>query len=437
MNDYLKEKRYAHFDKRLSKKKAINLLSDEGNISNHGFLPFIHYVKINRRIEKINEKIREKEAKKRDIYYASHFDRYIYQHYAHIIGDEYNRYLKEKNISDVSVAYRTDLGKCNIDFAKDMFDFIKSASNAYIMVGDFTGFFDNLEHIYLKRMIKKVLYPKQIDKNMYKMFKSVCHFSYIEMEDIYKQLSIIKNKRIGHYYLRKQNQIMSLKDFKKYMTTYIKHNPNIDYGIIQGSPISGLFANIYMIEFDKNIKELVEKYNGKYLRYSDDFMIILPKIDLDKFQLLKKEIFSIQESIPRLQLQLDKTKDYYFNDKKIFVFNDGNLKKDILNFLGFSFDGKSVNIRDKTISKYNNKLHRKIKKYKQGKDVTIKDIFIRFSYQGDSIKGKGNFISYVRRSEKIFISESNISKVRKNSKKRIINSLNRKEKKKNLTASKS
>ena len=48
----------------------------------------------------------------------------------------------------VAVAYRTDLHKNNIHFAKVAVDFIRESGPCYIMIGDFTNFFDNLDHRY-------------------------------------------------------------------------------------------------------------------------------------------------------------------------------------------------------------------------------------------------------------------------------------------------
>jgi retron-type reverse transcriptase len=47
--------------------------------------------------------------------------------------------------------------------------------------------------------------------------------------------------------------------------------PSADLGLSQGSPLSPLFANIYLIEFDKKI---IKKYGQKYIRYVDDFIIL-------------------------------------------------------------------------------------------------------------------------------------------------------------------
>ena len=50
-------------------------------------------------------------------------------------------------------------------------------------------------------------------------------------------------------------------------------------GIPQGSPISGTLANIYMLEIDKIIAEYIDNLNGYYIRYSDDFIIIIPNVN--------------------------------------------------------------------------------------------------------------------------------------------------------------
>ena len=96
----------------------------------------------------------------------------------------------------------------------------------------------------------------------------------------------------------------------------------------------------------------------------------------------------------------------------------------IINFLGFSFDGSKITIRSKTISKYYYKMTRKIKKYIKGKNgITIKDIYNKFSLQGENKKNsggnKGNFITYVKRAEIVFKNEDSIKSVRTNSKKKV------------------
>jgi retron-type reverse transcriptase len=47
-------------------------------------------------------------------------------------------------------------------------------------------------------------------------------------------------------------------------------------GIPQGSPISALLSNIYMFSFDKHMKNYVDSIGGKYFRYCDDMLLIVP-----------------------------------------------------------------------------------------------------------------------------------------------------------------
>ncbi|OAB33137.1 hypothetical protein PMSD_15605 [Paenibacillus macquariensis subsp. defensor] len=66
---------------------------------------------------------------------------------------------------------------------------------------------------------------------------------------------------------------------------YIKpHSDN--FGVPQGSAISAVLSNIYMLDFDKIVNDNVTEKNGLYMRYSDDFIVILPKDNLDIFVLL-------------------------------------------------------------------------------------------------------------------------------------------------------
>mgnify|MGYP002508161716 CR=1 FL=1 len=43
--------------------------------------------------------------------------------------------------------------------------------------------------------------------------------------------------------------------------------------------MSGALANLYMLEIDKSIHDFVTAYGGLYMRYSDDFIIVLPHIE--------------------------------------------------------------------------------------------------------------------------------------------------------------
>lgn len=101
-------------------------------------MDFIHLF-IMRRIW-ISSKGKGKVEKRRDICYAAHVDRCIYQYYSHLLNELYNQRTDEDGITEVAVAYRTNLGKSNIQFAKAAYDFIRESKDCYVMIGDFTHF---------------------------------------------------------------------------------------------------------------------------------------------------------------------------------------------------------------------------------------------------------------------------------------------------------
>jgi hypothetical protein len=100
------------------------------------------------------------------------------------MNERYNLRIRDLGIEDVPVAYRSDLGKNNIHLAKQAFDFIKAKPNAYVMIGDFTGFFDNLDHQYLKRQWCSLLGVRQLPPDYYTVFKNITRYSTWELEDL-------------------------------------------------------------------------------------------------------------------------------------------------------------------------------------------------------------------------------------------------------------
>lgn len=241
-----------------------------------------------------------------------------------------------------------------------------------------------------------------------------------------------------HYLFNQQRKteldpIRKSKQIKSHIDTHIKSGEE-KIGIPQGSAISAILANIYMLDFDKRINNFVQLYNGKYMRYSDDFIIILPYSD--KFEAQYKEIKRIQESIPDLILEDKKTRIYRCSaqgEEKVkcctpeFA-HGGKLEKDVIEYLGFAFDGESVKIRDKTISKYYYRAYRKIKtinnarKFVENKKlVGVTQLYLKYSKAGadgytdpETRKYKsGNFITYAKRAESVFSDSKKVGEITK------------------------
>ena len=156
------------------------MIKDSDKIASHGFYPFIHYTM---KMEKFTKESGKK-IKKREIYYAAHLDRCIYQYYGYLLNTYYNQRIKDDGIDSVPVAYRTDLRDSNIQSAYKAFSFIRESKKCYVMIGDFTNFFDNLEHQYLKKQWCSLMQAEKLPKDHYAVIKNITKFSSWELEDL-------------------------------------------------------------------------------------------------------------------------------------------------------------------------------------------------------------------------------------------------------------
>lgn len=118
-----KNKRYTHFDTKRGIEAVRNLVENPKWVTHHGFYPFIHY-----EIKTVKYNGIKRKDKSRHIYYSAHIDRYIYALYAYKINSLYNGRTKKDCINQCAIAYRNCLHKNNIDFAKEVFDFVRKTN---------------------------------------------------------------------------------------------------------------------------------------------------------------------------------------------------------------------------------------------------------------------------------------------------------------------
>lgn len=395
------KKTYAHFDWRTDVSQQREYIADPQKVARHGFYPFIHYEK---RTLKYSKNKGRKE-KIRDICYAAHIDRCIYQYYSFLLNELYNERVRKDGTSGAAVAYRTDLRENNIHFSKRAFDFVKVNSPVYVMIGDFTGFFDNLDHIYLKQQWCSLMGVDRLPLDHFKVFKNITSYSKMELTDLLR-LNRLENTKSDRKKMNGMERVLTTEQFKENRSLIQKHVE--PYGIPQGSPISGVLANVYMLDIDKQLNDAVKELGGMYIRYSDDFMIILPDApEIDAAKELKR-IADIVKQAPRLTLEPSKTQYFHFengvlaNCGKFFHENADDSSRTI-NFLGFSFDGQKVRIRSKTVSKYYYRMYRKAHNIAKmggytpdGKRITSENLYMTYSRKGAK-KGPGNFLTYVNR----------------------------------------
>ena len=410
---------YAHFDKRVSLNQVWNYISNPQKVASHGFYPFISYTKNYTKYNKDKGIV----AKERNLCYSAHIDRYIFQYYGYLLNERYNARVIKDGLNNSVIAYRNNLGKNNIHFAKQAIDFIREKESCYIIVGDFEKFFNSLQHNYLKDMLCSLLEVKMLPPDYYAVYKNITKYSEWSMESIL-QLNGLKDTRKGRKQLNQRERVLSRQKFKENKRKNIIRNLK-GCGIPQGSAISAVLSNIYMLNFDKMLNDYVLERNGLYMRYSDDFIIILPQSNKNNFRDEFTWIEKVICSFNGINIQKEKTEIFYYQNLNLINCNKDFLEesksgKNFLNYLGFTFDGKIVTIRDKTISKYYYRMYKKLKTIiknngytKNKKRISCKNFYEKYSIKGANI-GKGNFITYVQKAEKVFGKDEAISRGTKN-----------------------
>lgn len=113
----------------------------------------------------------------------------------------------------------------------------------------------------------------------------------------YKELTKLHKKRL-----------FDIEQFRKFKQGKVNVNKE-SYGMVQGSAISSVMSNIYMIKFDKLVNDIVTSNNGIYRRYSDDIIIIIPNIAGVKE--VYNKIMNIKDKILNLIMSPEKTRQYY------------------------------------------------------------------------------------------------------------------------------
>lgn len=458
-----KNRYYVHFDKKIDFVDGKLPLYIKQNIESsswvksHGFYPFVKYPKHNYKYNKdktVNPKTKDKTVKKvtpktRDLMYCSHIDRFIYQYYAHIINTCYNKVTSSLGIDDVAVAYRSYDSKpsnSNITLAEEVFNYISKQKSCLIFVTDFKNFFDKIDHEILKEQLSYTLGVERLEKDYFNVFQSITKYCYVNYIDVFSYLKL-KNPSLKLNSFKNQNcffedtldskekPIKIFKNFKKSLNSNNKKNLKVNlnsFGIPQGSPISAVLSNVYLIDFDSCISKFVNDMNGLYRRYCDDVIIVIPLEFSDEITKIIREL----QNIIKICIKVNDKNLLKLNIKKTeyFLFDHGNLSKvknmEILkqnnifiDYLGFTFDGKHIRIREKSITNYYNKLHKKINQLnkltiKYDRIVYRRKFYKQFSHLGSRERKNnlkhyqrfGNYISYAQKAHLVFKDKSKINK---------------------------
>lgn len=475
--DWFRLKRYPHVGMQLEPKDRAWIepyLKDKEAISKHAFYPFIHrQLKVRKFRKEIchdgtRSKLRKPTTKEREIYFSNHLDSNVFSYYSEILSSDYEKEISKLDISSSITAYRkikldpikeNSRNKCNVDFANDIFKFIKASKGKDLVAitFDIKSFFDNLDHKLIKRYWKRVIKSgADLPEDHYNVFRNITKFSYIEEDDLFENFKnqIIverKPKSFKEIKIKKKNYLRNkravaycskenIDDIRN--LGLIKSNKRIKdkgvfeprtKGIPQGSPISATLANVYMLDFDKQAHDMLKNIGGVYQRYSDDMVAICP-VEFEEV-IVNHFLSSIQTY--KLEIQKSKTQVFHFaydeNAERHFCFeknlNTNRLQNNTLfEYLGFQFDGFNTLIKSSSISNYYRKMKRTFARSRfytyHNKTVTKGDVFKtrlykKFTHVGASRRriyqrhpnksdifilshryDWGNFITYAKLAEK-------------------------------------
>lgn len=379
------KKGYLHFDFALTLQEATRYVSKPDNIIRHKFSPFIHYKKIARKVQrdraaeqawKNNGKpenakpmLRIKE-KPRNIFYASHIDGYIYSYYSVKIQAAYVKLLQINDLDQNVLAYRPierDGKKCsNIQFARDAFAFLKGHESLNVSCFDLSKFFDRLDTDILKANWAKVLGKPNLPADYEMLHKQLTNFTYVEEQDLIEHFgsNFSDNPRMHKLPLEsggsRRNRICDYQRLRQLHADYKLDDKNLIHpkgrlditGIAQGSSIAGLLSNIFMLEFDVEMKHRVDALGGLYLRYSDDIFLAYPNMTHAQMRDVVGEV--LQSTCgTSVSINDEKTENAVVRsmDENLLVFAQDGITPARIQYLGFHLSSDGVHIRNTSISK--------------------------------------------------------------------------------------
>jgi RNA-directed DNA polymerase len=391
-----------------------------GRMENYAFRPFTKILISTPRYKETNGEY-HLETKIRPICYAAHLDSLIFSFYAFALNEKYQEFIKKNGVNEAVLAYRTDLdGKCNIQFAKEIFDEVKRRGQCTAIALDIKGYFDHIDHEQLKDKWQEII-GGLLPDDQFLIYKRLTKYSYTSKNSILRKYGIKLKKAAvppetfldiipgaTHF-----SKFQRLRD-DKLIVTNDKPDKKLKsmIGIPQGSAMSALLSNIYLIGYDEMMVAKGKKEGFMYRRYCDDIMIICDSAQAGELQ--KFAIEKIDKDC-RLEIQPRKVELTEFREnskKQIRAFNKKKLLKEniietdqdneqryykSLQYLGFEFNGQDIFIRASSLSRY----------FIRNKARIIKTVSMAYSETGKSDRifkeklfhrythlGKRNFLKY-------------------------------------------
>lgn len=371
--NWYRKRSYAHFDKPMSESKAYELVSNPERVARHAFWPVILNPQKTISLAASNGQ-RVHTAKYRPIAFSAHSDSHIYAYYAALLSQYLEDRYTETSGNHVLAYRKFEPPQCNIHFAYAAFEEVKAKEACDVIAIDVEGFFDTLDHELLKQSWLTLLGKDRLPADHYAIYKACTKDMAITLPTLRDIFGGEIRRRAG----KDGAAICTPQDFRRLVKPSLclrhdlvwqvkrkalpSHLNSKAAGIPQGLPISAVLANIYMFEADLKIKSQIENIGGSYRRYSDDILLIVPSESAKDAKLI------IDAELAAVQLHVNHNKTMHCR----FRASDGRLKAfsvdehlqeqglSPLSYLGFTFDGQDLRVRNSTVSGFMIKAKRAI-----------------------------------------------------------------------------
>ena len=388
---------YLHFDTPVPEQVAARIATDPQAVAKHPFNPLITYNVTSQKIrKKVGGGVERKKPKVRPISYSGHKDSHIFAQYSKILCELYERQLQERGLQQVVTAFRSLEHRRNIHFANEVFEFIKAQGNCAVLATDISDYFGSMRHDHLKRAWCRLLGVDRLPDDHFAVFKAITQYCTVDRVKLCRALGLDPDRPRADG----RQRFCSPRQFREVVRANGLCSVNRSgKGIPQGSPISAVLSNLYMLEFDTVMHAEVAAHGGLYRRYCDDILFVVPTPEI------RVKLLTLMTALVRdlgLEAHPEKTEaiDFTRTDGRVVASNT-------LNYLGFTFDGENKRIKPASIARFYMKMRRGVGRtkairfracQKAGVWTPIKRRKLHLLY---SYLGRHNFLSYAFDAAKI------------------------------------
>lgn len=172
---------------------------------------------------------------------------------------------RRNRLEDAVIAYGK-LGRTSYDLATEVTHFACTHGACVMLYFDVANFFGSPDHAILKDRLKRVLGVIELSRDWYSVFRHVTKRSKLELTDL-GQNSDFARRMVA----ASREPVASISEVRR-AGIAITTNPD-GYGIPQGTPISSVFSDLYVLDIDRAMVDACRQAGAIYRRYSDDILL--------------------------------------------------------------------------------------------------------------------------------------------------------------------